>query len=59
MSKEITYKEIWNTLRAVDCSKVVVQKAGLDYIGWADAWSLLMSNIHKQPMYLMSLHFMV
>ena len=44
MNKEITYKEIWNTLRAVDCSKVVVQKMGLDYIGWADAWSLLMSK---------------
>ena len=30
MSKEITYKEVWNTLRAVDCSKVVVQKMNLD-----------------------------
>ena len=38
------YKEIWDTLRAVDCSKVVVQKMGLDYINWADAWSLLMSK---------------
>ena len=44
MSKETTYKEVWDTLRAVDCSKVVVQKVGLDYIGWADAWSLLMSE---------------
>ena len=40
MSKEITYKQVWDTLRAVDCSKVVVQKMNLDYIGWADAWSL-------------------
>jgi hypothetical protein len=42
--KTLSYEQIWNTLRAVDCSKVVVQKMGLDYIGWADAWSLLMSK---------------
>ena len=42
--KTLSYKEVWDKLRAVDCSKVVVQKMGLDYINWADAWSLLMSK---------------
>ena len=42
--KTLTYKEVWDTLRAVDCSKVTETKMGLDYIGWADAWSLLMSK---------------
>ena len=42
--KELTYAEVWKTLRSVDCSKVVVQKMNLDYIGWADAWSLLMGE---------------
>ena len=42
--KTLSNKEVWDTLRAVDCSKVVVQKMGLDYINWADAWSLLMSK---------------
>ena len=43
-NKKLTYGEVWKTLRAVDCSKVVVDKMGLDYINWADAWSLLMSK---------------
>ena len=42
--KETTYAEVWKKLRAVDCSKVTENKMGLDYIGWADAWSLLMSE---------------
>ena len=42
--KTLSYKDVWNTLRAVDCSKVIEIKMGLDYIGWADAWSLLMSK---------------
>ena len=42
--KTLSYKEVWDTLRAVDCSKVIEIKMGLDYIGWADAWSLLMSK---------------
>ena len=42
--KTLSYKEVWDTLRAVDCSKVIENKMGLDYIGWADAWSLLMSK---------------
>ena len=42
--KTLSYEQVWNTLRAVDCSKVIENKMGLDYIGWADAWSLLMSK---------------
>ncbi len=43
-AKELSYKAVWDTLRKVDCSKVTTTKMGLDYIGWADAWSLLMAN---------------
>ena len=42
--KTLSYKDVWNTLKAVDCSKVIENKMGLDYIGWADAWSLLISK---------------
>jgi len=42
--KELSYKLVWDSLRKVDCSKVTTTKMGLDYIGWADAWSLLMAN---------------
>ena len=42
--KELSYKAVWNTLRKVDTSKVEYSKMGLTYIGWADAWSLLMDN---------------
>ena len=42
--EELSQKIIWDTLRAVDCSKVTTTKMGLDYIGWADAWSLLMDK---------------
>jgi len=44
MSKELSYNDVWKTLRDVDCSGVTENKMGLDYIGWADAWSLLMSR---------------
>ena len=30
--KTLSYKEVWDTLRAVDCSKVIENKMGLDYI---------------------------
>ena len=29
MSKEITFKDVWETLRAIDTSKIEVQKSGL------------------------------
>ena len=44
MSKEITFKDVWETLRAVDTSKVEVQKSGLSYVGWADAWACMMEH---------------
>ena len=48
--KGLTYKEVWGTLRALDTSDIVVQKMGLDYINWADAWSRLMS-VYPQATY--------
>ena len=46
--KTLEYNDVWKTLRAVDCSKVVETKMGLDYIGWADAWSLLMGEFPEE-----------
>ena len=48
--KGITYKEVWDTLRAVDTSDIVENKMSLDYIGWADAWSKMMS-VYPQVTY--------
>lgn len=42
--KTLEYNDVWKTLRAVDCSRVIENKMGLDYIAWADAWSLLMGE---------------
>ena len=35
MSDKITYKTIWDTLSAIDCSDKVEQKMGLTYLSWA------------------------
>ena len=43
-NKEMDYKSVWEKLRKVDISNKLVSKMGLDYLGWADAWSLFMSN---------------
>ena len=42
---ELTFKEVWDTLRAVDTSKIeqpLPQNTRLTYISWADAWVSLM-----------------
>ena len=41
-NKKLTFGEIWKTLRGVDISHLVVKKGDLDYLNWADAWTLLM-----------------
>ena len=43
-NKEMDYKSVWEKLRKVDISNKLVSKMGLDYLGWADAWSLFMSS---------------
>ena len=41
-NKNVTYSDVWKTLRAVDTSKIEYKKQNLNYIGWADAWATLM-----------------
>ena len=43
-SKKVSYKQVWDTLRSLDISDKIVAKMGLDYLGWADAWAILMEN---------------
>tara|TARA_R100001377_G_scaffold70417_2_gene45860 strand:+ start:186 stop:914 length:729 start_codon:yes stop_codon:yes gene_type:complete len=42
--KELTYGEVWNTLKAVDVSKHTEEKMNLTYLSWSRAFSLLMDN---------------
>ena len=48
--KKITYKEVWEKLRAIDTSPIQYKKGHLDYIGWADCWSTLM-QYYPQAIY--------
>ena len=44
-NNKVTFKEIWDTLRAVDTSSIeqpLPQNERLTYISWADAWVCLM-----------------
>tara|TARA_R100001129_G_scaffold168106_1_gene136108 strand:- start:350 stop:1138 length:789 start_codon:yes stop_codon:yes gene_type:complete len=43
-SKELTYKEVWNTLSKVDCSDHIEKKMNLSYLSWAWAWGILMKH---------------
>ena len=42
--KELTYKEVWEVLRAVDTSSMEYKKQSLTYIGWADAYACLIEH---------------
>ena len=51
----MSYAEIWNTLSKVDVSAHIEKKGRLDYLSWANAWSMLMAHypqaefrIHKE-----------
>jgi hypothetical protein len=44
MAKELTYKDVWDTLSKVDCSDHVEKKMNLSYLSWAWAWGILMEN---------------
>ena len=51
--KEVKFKEIWDTLRAVDTSSVeqpLPNNDKLTYIAWADAWVCLM-GVYPQANY--------
>ena len=44
MAKELTYKDVWDTLSKVDCSDHIEKKMNLSYLSWAWAWGILMEN---------------
>jgi len=50
-NKNVTYSDVWKTLRAVDTSKIEYKKQNLNYIGWADAWATLM-DYYPQATYI-------
>jgi hypothetical protein len=41
---DLTFKEIWDTLYAVDVSDYTEEKMNLTYLSWARAWMLLMRH---------------
>ena len=42
--KELSYKEVWETLRAVNTESLEYKKQSLTYIGWADAYACLIEH---------------
>ena len=48
MSKELTYKDVWNTLSKVDCSEHIEKKMNLSFLSWSWAWSNSRNNNKKQ-----------
>tara|TARA_R100000544_G_scaffold26962_1_gene13904 strand:- start:825 stop:1502 length:678 start_codon:yes stop_codon:yes gene_type:complete len=44
MNKELTYKDVWNTLSKIDVSDKVEKKMNLSYLSWAWAWGTMMDN---------------
>ena len=44
MAKELSYKDVWDTLSTVDCSDHIEKKMNLSYLSWAWAWGILMEN---------------
>ena len=43
-TKELSYKEVWEVLRAVNTSSMEYKKQSLTYIAWADAYACLMEH---------------
>ena len=43
-AKELSYKEVWGVLRAVNTSSMEYKKQSLTYIGWADAYAWLIEH---------------
>ena len=44
MNVELTYKEVWATLNALDLSEYHEKKGKFTYISWTDAWKILMEH---------------
>jgi len=51
MSKELTYKEVWDKLSKIDCSEKIEKKGKLTYLSWAWAWGILQEH-YPQAQYL-------
>ena len=51
MSKELTYKEVWDKLSKIDCSDKIEKKGKLTYLSWAWAWGILQEH-YPQAQYL-------
>jgi len=43
-NKKVLFKQIWESLRAVDVSGYTEEKIGLTYLSWARAWMLTVDN---------------
>mgnify|MGYP003651531200 CR=1 FL=1 len=43
-NNKVSFKEVWETLRAVDVSGYTEEKIGLTYLSWARAWMLTLNN---------------
>ena len=44
MNVELTYKEVWATLNALDLSEHHEKKGKYTYLSWTDAWQILMEQ---------------
>ena len=44
MNVELTYKEVWATLNALDLSEYHDKKGNFTYLSWTDAWKILMKH---------------
>ena len=44
MNVELTYKEVWQTLNALDLSEYHDKKGNFTYLSWTDAWQILMEQ---------------
>ena len=44
MNVELTYKEVWATLNALDLSEYHDKKGNFTYLSWTDAWKILMEH---------------
>jgi hypothetical protein len=51
MSKELTYKDVWDNLSKIDCSDKIEKKMNLSYLSWAWAWGVLQEH-YPQAQYL-------
>lgn len=51
MAKELSYKDVWDTLSKVDCSDHIEKKMNLSYLSWAWAWGVLQEH-YPQSTYL-------